>query len=356
MHLQIHSQMHLQACDEVITHTVMSTISKVAERAGVSRTTVSHVINHADRVSKELRERVTAAIDELGYAPNPQAKSLRTGLTDMIAVLIPDIGNPFYTEIVKAAQDGLERAGLEALVYNTDVPGGHWQTHGRDYLRQLTKKRVDGLIVGEFALHGMDDELARRDTPTVFIGHLPNNAVDNIHFDDYGGGYLLGEHLAKRGHTKVAEVTGPALFKSAKLRADGFERGLADNGVKFAPKQRFEGSYLPPSGQEAARWIASLKGKDRPTAVFFGNYLMAMGALAEFHDQGIRIPDDLAVVIFGDLPQLEYVRPRLTRAAENPGALARRATEMLLDRVNGTYDGPPRSEVIPSRLQVFESS
>jgi DNA-binding LacI/PurR family transcriptional regulator len=210
MHLQIHSQMHLQACDEVITHTVMSTISKVAERAGVSRTTVSHVINHADRVSKELRERVTAAIDELGYAPNPQAKSLRTGRTDMIAVLIPDIGNPFYTEIVKAAQDGLEKAGLEALVYNTDVPGGHWQTHGRDYLRQLTKKRVDGLIVGEFALHGMDDELARRDTPTVFIGHLPNNAVDNIHFDDYGGGYLLGEHLAKRGHTKVAEVTGPA--------------------------------------------------------------------------------------------------------------------------------------------------
>jgi DNA-binding LacI/PurR family transcriptional regulator len=334
----------------------MSTISKVAERAGVSRTTVSHVINHADRVSKELRERVNAAIEELGYAPNPQAKSLRTGRTDMIAVLIPDIGNPFYTEIVKTAQDGLEKAGLEALVYNTDVPGGHWQTHGRDYLRQLNKKRVDGLIVGEFALHGMDDELAKRDTPVVFVGHLPNRSVDNIHFDDYGGGYLLGEHLAKRGHKRVVEVTGPSFFKSAALRADGFEKALADNGVGFSKEQRFEGSYLPPSGQEAARWIASFKGKDRPTAVFFGNYLMAMGALAEFHDRGIRIPDDLAVVIFGDLPQLEFVRPRLTRAAENPGVLARRATEMLLERVNGTYDGPPRSEVIPCRLQIFESS
>lgn len=334
----------------------MTTISKVAERAGVSRTTVSHVINHADRVSKSLRDRVNAAIDELGYAPNPQAKSLRTGRTDMVAVLIPDIGNPFYTEIVKAAQDGLGKAGLEALVYNTDVPGGHWQTHGRDYLRQLNRKRVDGLIVGEFALHGMDEELARHDTPMVFVGHLPSGAIDNVHFDDYGGGYLLGEHLARRGHTRIVEVSGPSFFASANLRTDGFETGLADNGVTFSPGQRFEGSYLPPSGQEAARWIASLKGKERPTAVFFGNYLMAMGALAEFHDRGIRIPDDMAVVIFGDLPQLEYVRPRLTRAAENPGVLARRATEMLLERVNGTFDGPPRSEVIPCRLQVFESS
>ena len=348
--------MHLQALGDLVTPRGMSTISKVAERAGVSRTTVSHVINHADRVSKSLRDRVNAAIEELGYTPNPQAKSLRTGRTDMIAVLIPDIGNPFYTEIVKTAQDGLEQAGLEALVYNTDVPGGHAQTYGRDYLRQLNRKRVDGLIVGEFALHGIDDALAHRDTPTVFIGHLPNKAVDSVQFDDYGGGYILGEHLARRGHKRVVEVTGPPVFKSAMARAAGFERGLTDNGVSFSNKQRFEGSYLPPSGKDAARWIASFKGKDRPTAVFFGNYLMAMGALAEFHDQGIHIPDDIAVVIFGDLPQLEYVRPRLTRAAENPGVLARRATEMLLERVNGTYDGPPRSEVIPCRLQIFESS
>ncbi len=334
----------------------MSTISKVAEKAGVSRTTVSHVINHADRVSKSLRERVNAAIDDLGYVPNPQAKSLRTGRTDMIAILIPDIGNPFYTEIVKAVQEGLERAGLEALVYNTDVPGGHGTTHGRDYLRQINQKRVDGLIVGEFALHGMDDELAKRDTPTVFIGHLPNKAVDSVQFDYFGGGYILGEHLAQRGHKNIVQVTGPPVFKSAMARAAGFEKALADNDVPFGKKQRFEGSYLPPSGQEAARWIATFKGKDRPTAVFFGNYLMAMGALAEFHDQGVRIPDDIAVVIFGDLPQLEYVRPRLTRAAESPGVLAKRATEMLLERLNGAFEGPPRSEVVACRLQVFDSS
>ncbi len=334
----------------------MSTISKVAERAGVSRTTVSHVINHTNRVSKPLREKVQAAIDELGYSPNPQAKSLRTGRTNLIAMLIPDIGNPFYTEMVKAAQAALEEAGLDALIYNTDVPGGNWQTHGRDYLRQLSRKRVDGLLVGDFALHGITEELLKLDTPTVFIGHLANQAVDSVKIDDFGGGYMVGEHLARQGHKHVVQVTGPELFESAMARADGFEQALKDNKIRFSSKQRYLGSYLPPSGREAAQWIATLSGDDRPSAVFVGNYLMAMGLLAEFHDQGVRVPKDIAVAIFGDLPQLEYVRPNLTRAGENPGALARRAVEMLLDRLNGKFDGPPRTEVIPCALRIFESA
>ncbi|MDB5538431.1 MAG: alanine racemase [Devosia sp.] len=334
----------------------MTTISKVAEKAGVSRTTVSHVINHADRVSKPLRVRVQAAIDELGYSPNPQAKSLRTGRTNLIAMLIPDIGNPFYTEMVKAAQAALEEAGLDALIYNTDVPGGNWQMHGRDYLRQLNRKRVDGLLVGDFALHGINEELLKLDTPTVFIGHLANHAVDSVKIDDFGGGYMVGEHLAKRGHKQVVQITGPANFESAMARADGFEKALKDNGVRFRKSQRYTGTYLPPSGREAVRWIAGLEASDRPTAVFIGNYLMATGALAEFHDKGVRVPDDIAVAIFGDLPQLEYVRPNLTRAGENPGALATRAVEMLLERLSGKFDGQPRTEVIPCALRVFESA
>jgi DNA-binding LacI/PurR family transcriptional regulator len=334
----------------------MSTISKVAERAGVSRTTVSHVLNHADRVSKPLRDRVRAAIDELGYTPNPQAKSLRTGRTNLIAMLIPDVRNPFYPELVKTAQSTLEGVGLDTLIFNTDVPGGHSQEHGRDYLRQVRHKRVDGLIVGDFALHGIHDELLKLDLPAVFIGHLPNHAVDSVKLDDFGGGYLIGEYLARKGHKRVAHVTGPSIFQEAMQRADGFEKGLADNGVEMQKELRFEGTYLPPSGREAARWLAGLTGKERPTAVFFANYLMCMGALTEFHDQGVRVPDDIAVAIFDDLPQLEYVRPTLTRAGKSPSVLAQRATEMLLERLNGKFDGPPRTEVIPCALQVFESA
>lgn len=334
----------------------MSTISKVAERAGVSRTTVSHVINHPDRISKAMRARVQAAIDELGYAPNPQAKSLRTGRTNVIAMLIPDIRNPFYPELVKTAQSALEEVGLDTLVFNTDVPGGHSQEHAREYLRQMRRRRVDGLIVGDFALHGIHDELLHFDIPTVFIGHLPNHAVDSVKLDDFGGGYLMGEHLARQGHKRVAHVTGPSFFKEAMARADGFEKGLAEHGAPLLPELRFEGTYLPPSGRDAAAWLAAMPPAERPTAVFFANYLMAMGALSEFYDRRIAVPHELKVAIFDDLPQLEYVRPTLTRAGKSPTVLAARATEMLLDRLNGRYDGPARTEVIPCALQVHESA
>ncbi|WP_309082945.1 LacI family DNA-binding transcriptional regulator [Chelativorans sp.] len=334
----------------------MSTIAQVAERAGVSRTTVSHVINHADRVSKSLRERVQKAIDELGYAPNPQAQSLRTGRTNIIAMLIPDIRNPFYPELVKTAQSELEAVGLDMLIFNTDVPGGRSEEHGREYLRQIGRKRVDGLIVGDFALHGMHDHLIGIDTPTVFIGDLPNQAVDSVKIDDFGGGYQMGAYLAKKGHRRVANVTGPSFFQEAMARADGFERGLADHGAPVARDLRFEGSYLAPSGREAAIWLLEKHGGNLPSAIFFANYLMASGALAEFYDRGLRVPQDIAVAVFGDQQQLEYVRPKLTRVGNSPAALAKRATEMLLERLGGRYDGPPRSEVVPCFLREFDTA
>lgn len=334
----------------------MTTIAKVAERAGVSPTTVSHVINHAERVSRPMRERVEAAIRELGYQPNPQAQSLRTGRTNIVAMLIPDIRNPFYPELVKTAQSELEAVGLDMLIFNTDVPGGHSQEHGREYLRQIGNRRVDGLIVGDFALHGMHDALLRVETPTVFIGNLPNHAVDSIRIDDFGGGYQMGAYLAHKRHRRIAHVTGPSFFAEAMERAAGFEKGLTDNGVQLNPALRFEGSYLAPSGKAAAEWLLDSHGGNLPSVVFFGNYLMASGALAEFHDRGLRVPNDINVAVFGDQPQLEYVRPRITRVGNAPAELARRATQMLLERLNGSYAGEPRSEVVPCILHAFDTA
>lgn len=334
----------------------MSTIAKVAERAGVSPTTVSHVLNHADRVSKSMRDRVQAAIEELGYRPNPQARSLRTGRTNVVAMLIPDIRNAFYTEMVKEAQSELEAVGLDMLIFNTDVPGGHSQQHGQEYLRQIGNKRADGLIVGDFALHGMHDALLHIETPTVFIGNLPNQAVDSVRIDDFGGGYQIGAHLARKGYRRIAHVTGPAFFAEAMQRAAGFEQALTDNGLRPDPTLRFEGSYLAPSGKAAAQWLLDTHGGELPDAVFFGNYLMAAGATAEFYDRGLRIPQDLAIALFGDLPQLEYVRPRPTCVGNSPAELARRATHMLIERLNGTYVGEPRSEIVPCVLREFETA
>lgn len=334
----------------------MTTISKVAARAGVSRTTVSHVLNHAERVSKSMRERVMQAIDELGYVPNPQAQSLRTGRTNIIAMLIPDIRNPFYPELVKTAQSVLEAEGFDMLIFNTDVPGGHSQEHGREYLRQMRRKRVDGLIVGDFALHGMHDDIIGLDLPTVFIGHLPNHAVDSVKLDDFGGGYLMGEFFARKGYKRVAQVTGPSFFAEAMARADGFEQGLRDNGVEVIPQLRYEGTYLAPSGVASVDWLVETAGGSLPDAIFYSNYLMASGALAAFYDRGIAVPRDIAVAVFGDQQQLEYVRPRLTRVGTSPSALAERASQMLLERLSGSETGPPRTEVLPCALQEHHTA
>lgn len=335
----------------------MSTLAKVAEKAGVSRTTVSHVINHADRVSKPLRARVQAAIDELGYAPNPQAQSLRTGRTNLIAVLIPDILNPFYPELVKVIQSELEQASLDTLIFNTDVPGGHSVEHGREYLRQIGHKRVDGIIIADFAVHRMHEDILHLTVPAVFLGHLPNRAIDSVGFDDAGGAYMMGKYLAEAGHRRVANVTGPSFFQQAEVRRKAFEAGFGEHGGVVEPELRYEGTYLVPSGYEAVAWLLSKhSAKDLPGAAFFANSLMARGGLAAFHDHDIRVPADIAVATFDDFEHLDYVRPKLTRVGNKPALLAAKAVAMLRDRLEGRWIGEVRSEILPCTLRRFDTA
>ncbi|MCG8653452.1 MAG: LacI family transcriptional regulator [Pirellulales bacterium] len=334
----------------------MTTISDVAERAGVSRTTVSHVLNNADRVSAHLRERVRVAIDELGYVPNPRAKSLRTGTTNVIALLIPDIANPFYTEVVRTTQHCLERYGKDLLVFNSDVPGGHAKQHNREYLAQIHNKGVDGLVIGDFAFHGMYEAIAEIKTPTVFIGHLPTQSVDSVRADDFGGSYQMGRYLVSAGHRRIAVVTGPSNFDAAVLRTNGFERGAAEAGLKPDQLLRFEGSYLAPSGAAAVDWLMDEHGHDLPSVVFFANLLMAFGGIAALHDRGLDIPSDIKVALFGDHTPVEFIRPKLTRVGIAPAKLARIAVDMLMERLEGRFAGPARSLVIDPKMQLGESA
>jgi len=334
----------------------MSTISKVAERAGVSRTTVSHVLNHADRVSKPLRAKVEAAIAELGYVPNPQAQSLRTGRTNLIAVLIPDILNPFYPELVRVIQSELEQAGLDTLIFNTDVPGGHSVAHGREYLKQIRHKRVDGLIIADFAIHRMHEDLLHLDVPAVFMGQLPNHAIDSVAFDDHGGCYAMGRYLAAAGHRRVAHVTGPGFFQQSEIRRAAFEQGFAEHGGTPDPALRIEGTYLVPSGYEAVERLLREHRDNLPSAMFFANSLMARGGLAALHDHGLESPRDIALATFDDFDHLDYVRPRLTRVGAKPALLATRALAMLRDRLEGRWTGEVRSEILPCTLRRLDTA
>lgn len=276
----------------------MVKIQEVAKRAGVSLTTVSHAINHRDRVSKVLRERVEQAIAELGYVPNRQAQSLRTGRTNAIALMIPDICNPFYTELVRSVQTALDSGDVDTLIYNTDVPGGHSEDHGLEYLRQLKRRGVDGLIVADAALHRIQHELTNVTMPTVFIGNLPNHAVDSIEQDGFASAYEMAQYLISKGHRRIAHVTGPSFFNMSMLRQAGFERALIDNGIELDDSLRFEGSFLGHSGHDAIDWLVKTHGRNLPTAIFFASSRMARGGLAALADRGISVPGDIAVASY----------------------------------------------------------
>jgi DNA-binding LacI/PurR family transcriptional regulator len=334
----------------------MSTISKVAERAGVSRTTVSHVLNHADRVSKPLRERVLAAVEELGYAPNPQAQSLRTGRSNLIAVLIPDILNPFYVKLVQIIQTELEKAGLEIMIFNTDVPGGKSVEHGREYLRQISPKRFDGILIADFAVHRMHEDLERLAIPAVFIGQLPNPVIDSVGLDDAGGAFLMGKYLAEAGHRRIAHITGPSFFEQAVVRRHAFDQGFSEHGGLVDPVLHYEGSYLTPSGSEGVEWLLRAHSDNLPDAIFFSNSLMAQGGLAALYDHGLKIPDDIAVASFGGWEHFDYFRPRVTRVGNDPALLATRSVALLLDRVEGRWDGTTRNETLPCILRQFDTA
>jgi DNA-binding LacI/PurR family transcriptional regulator len=354
--LQIDLQIHLQIDFHDDSVVVMSTISKVAERAGVSRTTVSHVINHADRVSKPLRDKVLAAIEELGYQPNPQARSLRTGRTNLVAVMIPDILNPYYVQIVRVIQQELATVGLEILILNTDVPGGHSVEHGRQFLRQVNRKRLDGIIIADFAVHWMQEAIATLEIPAVLIGTLPGSVIDSVGLDDAGGARMMGHYLAGKGYRRIGHVTGPSFFEQAVVRRQAFGEGFADAGGDPPLTLHFEGSYLPPSGYEGVSWLLDRPQEERPEAIFFSSSLMAQGGLAALFDRGVALPSEMGVATFGGWEHFEFVRPRVTRVGNDPSLLARRGIEMLLERMGGTFEGEPRREVIDCILKVFDTA
>ena len=202
----------------------------------------------------------------------------------------------------------------------------------------------------------MHDELRKLDMPAVFIGDLPNHAVDSVKIDDFGGGEAMGRYLAKNGHRRIAHVTGPGHFAEAMARAAGFEKGMADNGAPVPPELRYEGTYLPPSGEQAVDWIVENFRDSMPTAIFFANYLMATAGLARLFDHGLSVPNDIAVAVFGDQPEMRYTRPTLTRVGVAPSALAHRACAMLIERLNGAYTGAARTEVLLCALREFDSA
>jgi LacI family transcriptional regulator len=330
----------------------MSTIREVAEKAGVSFATVSHVINNTRFVSVETRERVLAAMSELNYRPNALAQSLRRGKTKTIGLILPDSSNPFFDEIGRSIEVEAFRLGYSVFLCNSERDAEKEEL----YVDVLSKKQVDGVIfISSIDRTDALELLLGQGMPVVIIDRddRPDLNVDVVLVDNLEGGYLATRYLIGLGHRKIACVAGPSLVTPDVKRVFGYRDALSEAGIPFDENLVLLGDYHPESGQELSSLL--LKRPDPPTALFMCNDLMAIGALRAAIQLGIRVPEDLSIVGFDDIELASYTNPALTTIAQPKAEVGSRAAQLLIEQISDR-SRPCQRIVLPVRLVVRESS
>ncbi len=324
----------------------------VAERAGVSVTTVSHVINVTRVVSVEARQRVLAAMDELGYQPNALARSLRRKETYSLGVIVPDSADPFFAEVVRGIEDASFQRGYTITLCNSDSDLDKELL----YTNALTEKQVDGILF--LAAGGKSTEhiqtLYKRRMPLVVVDRYTENiALDSVQIDNAWGGWAATRHLVQLGHRRIGCITGPSDLTLSAERVTGYRRALQEGQLAVDESLIVKGDFQYESGYQAARYFLTMV--DPPTAIFACNDLMAVGLVSAAQALGYQIPHDLAVVGFDDIRLASFINPPLTTIAQPKYEMGRIATSMLLERINDP-DMPPRQHTLKIELIVRRSS
>ncbi len=329
----------------------MPTISDVARQAGVSPATVSRVLQGATNVHPETRERVEQAIAELGYVPSAVARGLRSKRTGSLALVVPDITNPFWTTVVRGVEDIAHEHDYSVLLGNTDENPIKQQR----YLNFLVGQRVDGVIIAPYDSDaGKLDILRRRNIPTVIVDRrIEGWDVDSVMGDSLAGARALVQHLIGLGHRRIAIISGPSLTSTAEDRVAGYCLALAEAGIPLDPRLIRRGEYRAASGAEQTYQL--LDEGLNPTAIFAGNNTIALGVIEALVKRGIRIPQDMALVSFDDLPNTSQLFPFLTVMAQPAYDLGVNAAQLLLSRLNSDGSLRPRHVVLPPRLIVRHS-
>ncbi|VVP24311.1 Ribose operon repressor [Pseudomonas fluorescens] len=306
----------------------MATIKDVAALAGISYTTVSHVVNNTRPVSKEVRLKVEAAIKSLDYVPSAVARSLKAKTTATIGLLVPNSLNPYFAELARGIEDYCERNGYCVILCNSDDN----PQKQRSYLRVLLEKRVDGLIVASAGGDsGLAQGLAGVKTPMVIVDRgLDGVDADLVRIDHEYGAYLATRHLLELGHRDIATIGGPASTSVAQMRQAGFRRALKEAGIDVSPARMLESDFTSTGGYNAA---TTLLASDPPSAIFAGNDMIGIGVLRAAAERKVRVPSELSVIGFDDIQMSRYVYPALTTVGQSILQLGEMAAEVLLRRI-----------------------
>jgi DNA-binding LacI/PurR family transcriptional regulator len=328
------------------------TIEQVAARAGISRQTVSRVINDKPEVAPATRARVLEAIDALNYQPSRAARVLAKRHTAIIGLVIPFDPDFLFTDShLMQIIHGVDREITHrdhSLLLSTPVS----RDRPLSAAERLTKDRlVDGVIVEGGLGDGGARLLADKGYHVVVVGYTDAD-IPSVHPDDYGGAYNLTQHLLALGHRRVGAICGPDSIAMA-CRCRGYERACVDAGLACDPQLMTQGDFTYPSGYDATEHL--MRRPRPPTAIFAFNDRMALGAMSWLREHGYTVPDCVSVVGFDDNPQSELADPPLTTVRIFSADLGRRASELLFDLMEGS-ELPAAEVVLPCQLVVRQST
>jgi LacI family transcriptional regulator len=331
----------------------MPTIRDVARLAGVAPITVSRVINKAGYISDDTRLRVEAAIEKLHYIPNSLSRSLRFNKTNMIALIVSDITNPFWTTVTRGVEDACSEHKLHVILCNTDEN----QDKLDEYVNLLLQKQADGFIVVPTGSSGpLLRNIQKQDVPLVVLDRvLPDLRADVVRCDSERGAYDLTKYLIGLGHQRIAMLSGADLISTAHERVIGYKRAMHEAGLPLDENLMSYGEFKAESGYD--RTLAMMQqSTNRPTALFAGNNFIAVGVIRALDELELRVPDDVSLVSFDDLPVLS--KPFLTVVSQPPYELGYQAAQLLFERMASTdQDQPtePREILLPLEMHIRQS-
>ncbi|MEV0915205.1 LacI family DNA-binding transcriptional regulator [Streptomyces sp. NPDC049967] len=323
----------------------MASIKDVAAQAGVSVATVSRVLNSHPSVSPDARGRVLAAVEALGYRPNTLARSLRTDQTRTLGLVISDVLNPYFTALARSVEEEARALGYSVIIGNADERPEQQDEH----VRTLLDRRIDGLLVSPAdgdspLLH----DVARTGTPMVFVDRwMPGVDVPVVRADGHRAIQDLVAHLYALGHRRLAIIAGPAATTTGDERVEAFRAAMSAHGLALPDAYIGQGDFQAASGRRATEHFLALP--EPPEIVFAADNLMALGALDAIRAHGLRVPEDIGLAAFDDIPWFVHTGPPITAIAQPTGELGRAAVRALVDIVEGR---PPQSVTLHARLVV----
>jgi LacI family transcriptional regulator len=328
------------------------TMREVAQKAQVSIRTVSRVINTQGEITETTRQRVLAAIEELGYRPSKVARALVTRRSDTIGLIVSDIANPFFSEVARAVQSKANVEGYDVFFCNSS---GSWEEELRA-LDSLSDHAVDGIIV--YPSPGLTLERIRpfadRYHPIVTLAYrIAHPRISSVVISTRAGARQAVDYLVEKGHTTIAMLAGPAPTPIIHYRVQGYRDALLAHGLPFRDELVLAGAPVFERGRLSTRQLLS----DYPavSAIFAYNDLLALGAIRACHEMGWRVPDDCAVIGFDDIPPAVWSSPALTTVRVDKQLLGRRAVERLLEMLDAP-DGEFSPLSVPAELVLRESA